>query len=286
MVEVQSYLGQCAASLNKDAKIVSPIAGLDYGLARMATAEKNRNLKAIRLGLIDNKENDDPQVAAAKPPPRKVSLPSCPLPKDGMEYTRLEFLQIITAYPSRSDARSSIMNEAVEKKWVPVQPPAIRKAIRKFNDHLSSGGTINTFPDHPWFAAKGGRPLLDMSDVFNVSTGLSTNHGSSLGYEQIESVITTTTKKKLETNGISVLRNEAVSPCRNTVSNYGGALALLSGTSCTASKVTNKTPTRETAENSLRSSQAFAAAVGTSHYMPTEIEYPEYAPQGWPSVAG
>ncbi|CAB9522639.1 expressed unknown protein [Seminavis robusta] len=114
-----------------------------------------------------------------------------------------------------------------------------------------------------------------MSDVFDVSTGLSTNQGSSLGYGQIESIIATTAKKKLEAKGMSVLRNEAVSPCRSTVSNYGGALALLSGTSCTTSKVINKTPTREIAENSLRSSQAFGAAVGTSHYMPTEIEHPE-----------
>ncbi|CAB9508332.1 hypothetical protein SEMRO_343_G121920.1 [Seminavis robusta] len=145
--------------------------------------------------------------------------------------------------------------------------------LRHYNKHIASGGLLNTYPDDPWFAAKGGRPYLDMNEVLGVSTNLSTNQGSSMGYSQIESIITTTRKKRLEDSGISVLRDEVLSPSRNTVTNYGGALSMLSGSSCT-SRVIAKTPTRETAENSMRSGMDFASLVGSTLYMPTERELP------------
>ncbi|CAB9504815.1 expressed unknown protein [Seminavis robusta] len=127
----------------------------------------------------------------------------------------------------------------------------------------------------PWFAAKGGKPYLDIDEVGTIASGLCTNQGSSLGYGQIETSIAKTRKKRLEDKGLHVLLEEVCTPSKDTVRNYGGALAMLSGNSCTSSKVVHKKPTRKTAENSIRSALDFAGVVSSTHYMITEKEIPE-----------
>lgn len=74
-----------------------------------------------------------------------------PLPRNGSEYTRLEAIEVLTAFPKFSRKRSNAIRIATEKGWAPISQRNIYKMIEK----AESGGHIHdsNWNEH-WRAAQ------------------------------------------------------------------------------------------------------------------------------------
>ncbi|CAB9518640.1 expressed unknown protein [Seminavis robusta] len=168
LMVVHAYLGHCSTRLVNDSAKVAPISGAGYAIARVATAEKNNALSNNRRctpiqeisqlmanqPTTNKRQKNEPRRPKNNPPPAVLYPP----PANGKEYGRREFLRILTSYKKRSSQRAQIVKESMENMWVPVGSAALRAVLRKLEKHVEDGGTVDTYPDDPWFAKKGGAP--------------------------------------------------------------------------------------------------------------------------------
>ena len=113
---------------------------------------------------------------------------------------------------------------------------------------------------------------------------MSKQPGRTVDRKEVAKLITDKRKEKLAEAGMTVLRGAA--PSARTVKNYVGIMALCSGMSSTIGRSNPKTPTRFTAEHSIRSAANFAATTAAAHFIPQSEPDPEIndAWRGQPTV--
>ena len=183
---------------------------------RDSSAKKKRQKKSL--------ENIKAYTTAVQSKMKKAKASSAPIPGIGYALTRME----------RKPLRDATNNQL----FSPLK-------------HKASGGTINSYPNPPWFGF-GRKPFLETKDLQEIADMLDSNPGSTLDKSTIGKLLADKRIENLNAQGMVLLRDSISQPCDSTKNNYGAILSLMSNTSNIRTRVT-KTPTRFTAENSIRS---------------------------------
>jgi hypothetical protein len=290
LMKVLQYLDKAITSLKEHSNKLSPMAHLLYAIGRQNKAQKmetlnsHRNLTPMQhiTSSIVNGRMPATSPKASKPRAAKMSnKPSkafhLPPPKNGRSYERKEFLELVEQLPENKSGpggRSEFIDEVLKSNLVPVKRSAIYSAIKKLKDHVANGGTLETFENLPWHSGRGAQPKLTDEHVEEIAAEINNKPGSTLTKPDLLNKIMQKEVERQKREGNVVLQCETKVPSRTTVSRYFACLSLQIGTSLVASAV-SKTPTRFTAELSIRSSLSFAAVVAATHLMVTEEEKPD-----------
>ncbi|CAB9498062.1 expressed unknown protein [Seminavis robusta] len=183
LVDVKTFLLQRPTTVTQNNANTSRVSRMNYALKRTATLQKNTTVQCTgnrqQADPLEETEAVDENSASANQTPAKTTptkpLPTTkqkheapiamplPEPANGTQYTRVEFLRIITAYPTTGKIkRSMAMQEAINKKYVPLSASGLYRTLKKLEQHIENGGSLEDFPDGPWNIATRAIPMLQM----------------------------------------------------------------------------------------------------------------------------
>ena len=175
-------------------KILDPIASLDYAHNYLQRYPQILQ-ETVRVPPIVSPPIVSPPLAPMQPTKRKSAAvlplvskkrvkPSpgiiIPLPANGLEYTQLEVLGIITKVPKEDRSRRSQVVDVIEKH-VPVLRDAINRLVRK---HEVNNVPLSKF-DKPW-NAKGRSLMLSPAQVLQAKESIDNRPGMVIYKEDVQ----------------------------------------------------------------------------------------------------
>ena len=262
--QLKEQLIVASNQLAERVKLLDPIPSLNYVYAR-----EKKSLTAV----LQDATNKRPSPSSTTPAPKKrktTSLPTrataaaidLPKPKDGKHYSRKELVEIIVAKTKKgTKERIDFVNKIADANLVPCQKRNINKLLQKHEEKGLSLEELNK----PW-GAKGRNPILDNSDLANITAKLNSEGGRCISKENVEAALVQHQKQELLNRGIQPLNSSSILPSQTTVRNYHSLMAAQPNVSITRT-ATVKSPTRFTAENSLRSAMSFILTAAASHFV-------------------
>ncbi|CAB9496116.1 hypothetical protein SEMRO_1_G000930.1 [Seminavis robusta] len=187
-----------------------------------------------------------------------------PPPANGFEYDRRECLQVLIDV-QQSGKKGKVIKEMLEKKYVPLKQSSIYELFRKFQQHREDGGSLDTFPNDRWHIPKGREPFLLDNEVKEIAEWLKQQPGRTIDHDELKAMMMQKRKDRLAADDKIILCDSMTTPCKDTIDNYSLTITDLACGSV-IKKAIPKTPTRFTAERSVRSAAAFMATVVATHY--------------------
>ena len=157
-------------------------------------------------------------------------------------------------------AAGNLVNKIVEKKLVPVGKRQIYKLLANYK----LNGSPSKGLQKSW-GETGRNPYLDRCDVGDIVLDLQSNSGYCLDSKSLEATIAEKQKNDLLARGIQPLSSSNTTPSATSIRNYKSLIAAQPGVSVARTAVI-KSPTRYTAENSLRSAMSFILTTAATHF--------------------